>query len=141
MSKAEAVDLKWKGLGIGDARIFKKLCDHHKINEPNMSKTLEKMEHSEGQDNVHVFKEEIVDGKTRHVRTGEKVLMDVVFIRTRGKGSVHRVWKSAKENIWLCECPTWKFKGGRKQLKPCRHILYCIVNKIGDAEDWLQYIV
>lgn len=112
----------WKSARIADPAVLDRLCAQYGFNREHVLRKINSIEYQEGEQEIF--------GKTR----------PVIFVRTRGNGNVHEIIKGS-DGILYCNCPAWVFRGGRDQMKPCKHLIAVIVSGAGNPEDWFQYLV
>lgn len=114
---------RWMEFGLKDRQLFDRMCQHYKFKADDMKGKLNQLQHRSA---------------TRTLRTGE--VQAGFELRTKGHDGSHMVVKGS-DGIWYCMCPRYLFNGGMRSLIPCKHIIYCIVNGLGQPEDWMQYLV
>lgn len=146
---------RWLSLGIRDEALFKKLVDRYKFDSAKLHEKVRDIQHrhtirtvriaepkpGEAAQAVAVTADPDKQATLREAAKTGCATQSVIEIRTKGNDGVHMIVKSLKDGIWYCQCPTYKFKGGLREMKPCKHLVYCIVNGIGNPADWFQYLI
>jgi hypothetical protein len=116
------VEEMWNQARVKDPMLLERLCNRYGFDPDEMRAKINTIEYREGEREVR--------GEPR----------PVIFVRTRGNGRNHELIKG-KDGVWYCNCPAWVFKGGRDELKPCKHLVSAIVSGLGDPSNWMQYLV
>ncbi len=113
----------WCDIKIVDQTFFDRLCARYTFDPMQLKEKLEKLEYREEEKSTP-------KGETK----------PMLCVRTKGGGGRHEVLRG-KDGIWYCTCPSYIFKGGIKDMRPCKHLVGLIVSRCGEPEDWMQYLV
>ena len=146
---------RWLSLGIRDASLFKKLVERYQFDASKLREKVRDIQHRITIRSVRVAApkpDEAAQAVAQTADPHQQAILreavkngfqtqEAIEIRSKGSDGLHMIVKSLKDGIWYCMCPTYKFKGGLREMKPCKHLVYCIVNGIGKPEDWFQYLV
>lgn len=126
-AKASEEVLSWANAGVKDDHMFQILVNHHGIDATKARKL---------RDDVMAMSHAIT--KRTMKKTGE--VRDALLVRSKGSSSTHALMVGA-DNFLYCSCPAFIYKGGMNEVKPCKHLIYVIVNKLWRSEDYLPYVV
>lgn len=97
-----------------DVRMFNRLCLKYKIDKADMLDKIRTMQF-------------LFDGRHISVRTmGNK------------KTTEHQI-RPNQNKLLVCDCPNYVYKC-RDKVLPCKHLLFVIVNALGNPAEWLGYI-
>lgn len=126
-AKASEEVLAWSNAGIKDQHMLGVLCNHHGIDASKQTKL---------RDDLNAMSHTVT--KRTMKTTGE--VRDALLVRSKGSSSTHALMVG-KDSFLYCSCPAFLYKGGMNEVKPCKHLIYVIVNKLWKSEDYLPYIV
>ena len=124
--KASEDALSWTSAGVKDPHMLEILIKNHGVESSKANKLrtdLQSMSHV-------VTKRTMKDGEVR----------DAILVRSKGSSSTHAMMVG-KDHFLYCSCPAFIYKGGMNEVRPCKHLIYVIVNKLWRSEDYMPYVV
>lgn len=124
--KASEAALTFTSAGVKDQHMLEILIKNHGVDSTKASKLradLQAMSHV-------VTKRTMKDGEVR----------DAILVRSKGSSSTHALMVG-KDHFLYCSCPAFIYKGGMNEVRPCKHLIYVIVNKLWRSEDYMPYVV
>lgn len=110
--------------GIGDERMFLSLCSAHGFDAVKLREQVKVMRHT----------------LTRRTMKKDGVERDTVIVRSKGSDSNHAIMLG-KDHFLYCSCPSFVMHGGLNEVRPCKHLVYVIVNRLRASEEYLPFIV